>query len=106
MGLEVDLIEELARVIGYDAIPAQRLTGELIATPVPETRRALRSAKNDLVARGYFEAVTFSFVEPQLQATFDPQTSPVHLKNPISADLAVMRTSLIPGLLKAIGYCF
>ena len=53
MGLEVDLIEELARVIGYDAIPSQRLTGELIATPVPETRRALRSAKNDLVARGY-----------------------------------------------------
>ena len=104
MGHEVDLIEELARVIGYDAIPAQRLTGELIATPVPETRRALRSAKNDLVARGYFEAVTFSFVEPQLQATFDPQTSPVHLKNPISADLAVMRTSLIPGLLKAIAH--
>ena len=104
MGLEVDLIEELARVIGYDAIPAQRLTGELIATPVPETRRALRSAKNDLVARGYFEAVTFSFVEPQLQATFDPQTPPVHLKNPISADLAVMRTSLIPGLLKAIAH--
>jgi len=104
MGLEVDLIEELARVIGYDAIPAQRLTGELIATPVPETRRALRSAKNDLVARGYFEAVTFSFVEPQLQATFDPQTPPVRLKNPISADLAVMRTSLIPGLLKAIAH--
>lgn len=104
MGLEVDLIEELARVIGYDAIPSQRLTGELIATPVPETRRALRSAKNDLVARGYYEAVTFSFVEPQLQATFDPQTSPVRLKNPISADLAVMRTSLIPGLLKAIAH--
>ena len=104
MGLEVDLIEELARVIGYDAIPAQRLTGELIATPVPETRRALRSAKNDLVARGYYEAVTFSFVEPQLQATFDPQTPPVRLINPISADLAVMRTSLIPGLLKAIAH--
>ena len=104
MGLEVDLIEELARLIGFDAIPSQPIKANLIPLAVPETARALRLAKNDLVARGYFEAVTFSFVAPDLQAHFDPELSPIALKNPISADLAVMRTSLIPGLLKAIAH--
>jgi phenylalanyl-tRNA synthetase beta chain len=104
MGLEVDLIEELARIMGFDAIPSQPIKANLIPLAVPETARALRLAKNDLVARGYFEAVTFSFVAPELQAHFDPELSPIALKNPISADLAVMRTSLIPGLLKAIAH--
>ena len=104
MGLEVDLIEELARLIGFDAIPSQPIKASLIPVGVPETRRALRMAKNDLVARGYFEAVTFSFVAPEVQSYFDPELSPIALKNPISADLAVMRTSLIPGLLKAIAH--
>ena len=104
MGIEVDLIEELARIIGFDAIPSQPIKANLIPLAVPETARALRLAKNDLVARGYFEAVTFSFVAPDLQAHFDPELSPIALKNPISADLAVMRTSLIPGLLKAIAH--
>jgi len=104
MGLEVDLIEEIARIIGFDAIPAQPIQASLIPVGVPETRRALRMTKNDLVARGYFEAVTFSFVAPEVQAYFDPELSPIPLKNPISADLAVMRTSLIPGLLKAIAH--
>lgn len=104
MGLEVDLIEELARIIGYDAVPSQRITADLIPTPVPETRRLLRNAKNELVARGYYEAVTFSFVGPEIQGYFDPELTPVPLRNPISADLAVMRTSLIPGLVKAIAH--
>ena len=104
MGLEVDLIEELARIIGFDAIPSRPIKANLMPLAVPETARALRLAKNDLVARGYFEAVTFSFVAPELQAHFDPELSPLALKNPISADLAVMRTSLIPGLLKAIAH--
>ena len=104
MGLEVDLIEEIARVIGYDAIPARRIVGALNPIPVPETRRLMRQAKNELVARGYFEAVTFSFVAPELQASFDPDISPIALKNPISTDLAVMRTSLLPGLLKAVSH--
>ena len=104
MGLEVDLIEELALPIGFDAIPSQPIKASLIPVGVPETRRALRMAKNELVARGYFEAVTFSFVAPEVQSYFDPELSPIALKNPISADLAVMRTSLIPGLLKAIAH--
>ena len=104
MGLEVDLIEEIARIIGFDAIPAQPIKATLVPIGVPEKRRALRVAKNDLVARGYFEAVTFSFVSPEVQTYFDPELAPIPLKNPISADLAVMRTSLIPGLLKAIAH--
>ena len=104
MGLEVDLIEELARIIGYDAVPSQPITASLISTPVPEHIRVLREVKNELVARGYYEAVTFSFVSPEIQAFFDPELSPVPLRNPISTDLAVMRTSLIPGLVKAIAH--
>ena len=104
MGLEVDLIEELARIVGYDAVPSQRITADLIPTPIPETRRLLRNVKNDLVTRGYFEAVTFSFIAPEIQAYFDPKLAPVELRNPISTDLAVMRTSLIPGLIKAIAH--
>ncbi|MEC8158506.1 MAG: phenylalanine--tRNA ligase subunit beta [Pseudomonadota bacterium] len=104
VGLEVDLIEELARIIGFDTIPAQPIKASLTPVEVPETRRALRMVKNDLVARGYFEAVTFSFVAPEVQTYFDPEFSPISVKNPISVDLGVMRTSLIPGLLKAIAH--
>src|SRR5690606_4568288 len=55
-----------------------------------------------LVARGYQEAITYSFVEPGLNKLFDPQAEPLALANPISSDMAVMRTSLWPGLSKAV----
>jgi phenylalanyl-tRNA synthetase beta chain len=60
--------------------------------------------KQRLVARGFNEAITFSFVSPELQQLIDPEIEPVALKNPISSDLAVMRTSLIPGLLGAAAH--
>jgi phenylalanyl-tRNA synthetase beta chain len=104
MGLEADLIEELARVIGYDAIPSQPIRADLKPTPVPENKRALASVKNSLVAQGFFEAITFSFVAAEQQNLFDPDMTPVTLRNPISSDLSVMRTSLIPGLLKAVAH--
>jgi phenylalanyl-tRNA synthetase beta chain len=66
--------------------------------PRREASLSLRSLRRHLVARGYREAITYSFVDPALQALFDPDLEPVALRNPISADMAVMRTSLIPGL--------
>ncbi|MCH1553836.1 MAG: phenylalanine--tRNA ligase subunit beta, partial [Luminiphilus sp.] len=56
------------------------------------------------MAQGFFEAITFSFVAAEQQSLFDPDMAPVVLRNPISSDLSVMRTSLIPGLLKAVAH--
>lgn len=101
---EVDLIEELARVYGYNRLPVSRIRADLAMTPRGETTRPLTSLRRQLVARGFHEAITYSFVAPEQQALFDPERAPVPLRNPISADLAVMRTSLMPGLLKVLSH--
>jgi phenylalanyl-tRNA synthetase beta chain len=62
----------------------------------------MRQLRRHLSARGFREAITYSFVDPKLQQLFDPGLQPVALANPISADMAVMRTSLLPGLLTAV----
>ena len=104
MEQEVDLIEELARVWGYNQLPASTVLAPLVLPEQSEDRRSLAALRRQLVARGFYEAITFSFVAPKLQALFDPDTAPVALRNPISAELAVMRTSLIPGLLNVISH--
>jgi phenylalanyl-tRNA synthetase beta chain len=96
--IEADLLEELARVHGYHHLPATRSRAELAMPPRPEAALSPRLLRRQLVARGYHEAITYSFQEPALQALFDPALEPVALRNPISSDMAVMRTSLIPGL--------
>ena len=101
MGCEADLIEEVARVLGYDNIPAAPLQGAAQASQLPESHMPLLSLKRLLASRGFNEAITFSFVSPALQQLIDPNVTPIPLRNPISSDLAVMRTSLIPGLLGA-----
>ncbi len=100
--LEVDLIEELARVHGYDRIPVRHPATPVTVRPYTEARVPLDRLRQALVQRGYQEAVTYSFVEPRLQELLDPEQQPVPLANPLSADLAVMRTSLWPGLIKAM----
>ena len=102
MDIEADLIEELARVHGYDDIPLFALTGPIHAKLRSETDRPERRVKRELAARGFSEVITFSFIAPDQQRRFDPDTAPVALRNPISSDLAVMRTSLIPGLLNVL----
>ena len=101
---EVDLIEELARVFGYNNLPVSHIKADLQIKPHSETFRALPSVKQRLAARGFCEAITFSFVSPEQQQMFNPDLSPVVLRNPISADLSVMRTSLIPGLLGVLAH--
>ena len=101
---EVDLIEELARIFGYNNLPVSHIKADLQIKPSSETQHAMPAIKQRLAARGFYEAITFSFVSPEQQAMFDPEIIPVVLRNPISADLSVMRTSLIPGLLKALAH--
>ncbi len=98
---EADLIEELARVYGYDAIPEKRPATVARIQPVPEGVVPLARLRTALVDRDYQEAITYSFVDAPLQAALDPDHTPVPLANPLSAELAVMRTSLWPGLVKA-----
>jgi phenylalanyl-tRNA synthetase beta chain len=102
MDMEVDLLEELARVYGYNRLPVTRIHADLVMSTKPETDLSIRNLRRHLSARGYREAITYSFVDPELQRLFDPKLSPVELSNPISADMAVMRTSLLPGLVSAV----
>lgn len=102
--IEEDLLEELARVYGYNRLPTASLNAELSIPMQYEARVGLSVVRNQLIARGYQEAITYSFVEPKLLKQFDPQAQPIELQNPISADMAVMRTSLWPGLVNALQY--
>ncbi|EED35369.1 phenylalanyl-tRNA synthetase, beta subunit [Luminiphilus syltensis NOR5-1B] len=101
---EVDLIEELARVYGYNRLPVSRIHAALNFAPQPEARKPLTRLKHELAARGFTEAITYSFVPSDLQSAFDPEVTPVGLRNPISSEMTVMRTSLIPGLLKVLSH--
>ncbi|PWG61096.1 phenylalanine--tRNA ligase subunit beta [Sediminicurvatus halobius] len=99
---EVDLIEEIARIHGYDALPLSRTPAPLAMPAQPEAHLPLRRLRRLLVDRGYQEAITYSFVAPELQASLDPEAETLPLANPLSADLAVMRSSLWPGLVRAL----
>jgi len=102
LAIEADLIEEVARLQGFDAIAeaplraAQRIAAT--ASSAPDEMRALAL----LAARGYHEAINFSFVDAALQSQLFPDAQALALANPIASDLAVMRVSLWPGLLRAL----
>ncbi|HEY7772135.1 MAG TPA: phenylalanine--tRNA ligase subunit beta [Marinagarivorans sp.] len=104
IAIDADLVEELARLYGYDKLPTRTpvFANELPATP--ENGVSLRALSAALVARGYREAITYSFVDPKLHQQFAGGKSVITLKNPISADMAEMRTSLLPGLVQALRY--
>lgn len=102
IAIEADLLEELARVYGYDRLPVTRIRADLRIQARPEKELSIRYLRRHLGARGYREAITYSFIDPELQRLFDPELAPVDLKNPISAEMAVMRTSLLPGLASAV----
>lgn len=104
ISIEEDLIEEVARVYGYDNLPVKAPSANLLIQSRPEGEISLRQIRSLLSARGYQEAITYSFIDPRWSQTFDPENQPIALANPISADLAVMRTSLLPGLAKALSH--
>ncbi|MCB1763871.1 MAG: phenylalanine--tRNA ligase subunit beta [Gammaproteobacteria bacterium] len=104
ISIEADLIEEIGRIYGYTEIPTHRNTAATMMQGTPEARFSLERAKQLLVDRDYQEVITYSFINPEMQALIDPGHVGVTLANPISADMSVMRTSLWPGLLQTARY--
>ena len=100
--LEEDLIEEVGRIVGYDQLPNTRPQGSMLMKARTETRIGQRRIRHFLVDLGYQEAITYSFVSPELQSWLAPDVDVVNLSNPISSDMATMRTSLWPGLIQAL----
>jgi len=103
ISIEEDLIEEVARIHGFDRIPETDPATPLAIPAISEGRVTPETIADLLVQRGYFEAITYSFVDPALQAVLCPGERTLALANPISADLAQMRASLWPGLVRALG---
>ena len=101
IAIEADLIEEIARIHGYNNLP---LTKASMGTELKKDSEAILDSeriKDLLVHRDYQEAITYSFVDQSLQNKLAPDALPIVLKNPISADLSVMRTTLWGGLIQA-----
>ena len=104
IAIEADLIEEIARVKGYDTLPANKPVVSMGIKTRTESQIELKQLSSIMIAKGYQEAITYSFVEPEMQANLCVGHDAVALANPISSDMAVMRTSLLPGLLEALTY--
>lgn len=103
MTIPEDLIEEIARLYGYDRIPTHSLVSTLSAHSRQEDQDlfVLRNALRDL---GYHEIISYSFIDKPLQQLFDPESTPTELVNPITANMSVMRTNLWPGLINTFLY--
>lgn len=101
---EVDLIEELARIYGYNNIPTHQLEVPMVLTTPLQNHLSISRLADFLVDRGYRELVTYSFTDSKKQQLVTPKLEAVRLQNPISSDMDVMRTSLWPGLLQTMCY--
>ena len=104
LSIEADLIEELARLHGYDNIPALAPQAAMTMLPYSELQRPLANIQQILVARDYQEIVSYTFVEAQTERELCGNNDPVTLQNPIASNMAVMRSSLISGLVEALRY--
>lgn len=104
MAIEEDLIEEVARIYGYNNIPNTAPVAALRMSDHKESDLSLKRVRALLVARGFQEAVTYSFVDPKLQNLVHPGLDAMVLPNPISSEMSAMRLSMLTGLLAAVGY--
>lgn len=104
IAIEEDLIEEVARVYGYNNIPDVPVLASLVMTEHREANLSLKRVKAMLVDKGYQEAITYSFVDPKVQALLHPGEEALILPSPISVEMSAMRLSLWTGLLSAVVY--
>lgn len=104
LAIEEDLIEEVARIYGYNNIPNLAPMGHLSMIEQLEKDLPLKRVRQVLVDRCYQEAITYSFVEPKAMSLLFPEQDPIILPFPISADMSAMRVSLWPGLISAVVY--
>ncbi|BAK76129.1 phenylalanyl-tRNA synthetase, beta subunit [Pseudogulbenkiania sp. NH8B] len=100
--IEEDLIEEVARVYGYDEVPSDAPRSRMKMLPLPETRRPRESIRQQLAARDYQEVVTYAFVDERWERDFAGNPDPVKLINPIAAQMSVMRSTLLGGLVDVL----
>lgn len=99
LAIEVDLIEEVARIHGYSRLPLRPQPVDLPAVMESEARVPEYRVREALINRGYQEVITYSFVDPALQSQLDPGQAAINLDNPIAAHMAQMRTTLWSSLL-------
>jgi phenylalanyl-tRNA synthetase beta chain len=99
---EIDLIEEVARLGGYDSIPVTLPGGAAAVPSVPPVAKVRRQVRQLLAGQGFCEAVTYSFQSDRIASLLDEAATPLRLANPLSEEQALMRTSLLPGLLEAL----
>lgn len=102
--LEEDLIEEVARLYGYDNIPNNSPKAVLNVIPCPENQVSTAALRHGLCNMGYQEVITYTFIDKKLQTLFAPDQAAKELVNPITAEMDVMRTSLWPSLVSALLY--
>lgn len=100
--IEEDLIEEIARIHGYENIPVTLPSGQISLVSPSETKVDEASVRRQLAARDYIENINYAFVDEALLTSWSLQASSVPLANPLTSELGVMRTSLLPGLVEAL----
>ena len=100
--IEEDLIEEIARIHGYDNIPSHAPRGPITMLPRPEAKRDTMSLRRQVAAREYQEVINFAFVEEAWEKDLAGNTNPVRLANPIASQMSVMRSTLIGGLVSNV----
>ncbi|HEY6094422.1 MAG TPA: phenylalanine--tRNA ligase subunit beta [Gallionellaceae bacterium] len=99
---EIDLIEELARMVGYDNVPALPPVAAVQMRPSTELSRPLSRLRQLMVGRDYQETISYAFVDAQGERDLCGNANPVALQNPIASQMAVMRSSLLVGLVQAL----
>ena len=104
IAIEEDLIEEVARIYGYENLPATAPRAPAVMLPAPEATKDAAAVRQLLAARDYQEIVTYSFVERGWEEDFCAATDPVALANPIASHLSVMRSSLIGSLVDCVTF--
>ena len=102
--IEEDLVEEVARVHGFERIPIRAPIAAAVMRNEPETHRSLHALRATVAAADYLEVINFTFVEPQWEVDFAGNPNPIRLLNPIASQLSVMRSSLLGGLVANLRY--
>ena len=100
--IEEDLIEEVIRLIGYDALPSQPARGALVATVASESRRGARELRHAMADLGWQETISFGFVDARWERDFAANTDPIRVVNPIAETNSAMRSTLIGSLVEVL----
>ena len=102
LAIEEDFVEEIARIHGYEHVPAEAPRSRLPMLAIPEGERDRFDLRRAIAALGYQEVVNYSFVAPEWESDFAGNASPVRVANPIASHMSVMRTTLLGGLVQTL----